>query len=114
MLFLPKSFLYVIRICLKISVKLNSSRLEVFRLNRFGLGGTGLNRIGLITCEKWDLCWSATLPWNLAGKNALSTIGLVCVGETVGKIGEVDEMGERELVLVVSVKCGKDRDMTRG
>ena len=22
--------------------------------------------------------------------------GLVCVGETVGKIGEVDEMGERE------------------
>ena len=32
----------------------------------------------------------------------------VCVGETVGKIGEVDEMGERELVLVVSVRCGKE------
>ena len=37
-----------------------------------------------------------------------------CEGETVGKIGEVHEMGERELVLVVSVKCGKERDMTRG
>ena len=41
-------------------------------------------------------------------------IGLVCKGETVGKVREVDEMGERELVLVVSVKCGKGRDMTRG
>ena len=41
-------------------------------------------------------------------------IGLVCKGETVGKIGEVDEMGERELVLVVSLRCGKGRDMTRG
>ena len=40
--------------------------------------------------------------------------GLVCKDETVGKIGEVDEMCERELVLVVSVKCGKERDMTRG
>ena len=39
---------------------------------------------------------------------------LVCVGETVGKMGEVDEMGERELVLVVSVRCGKEWDMTRG
>ena len=35
-------------------------------------------------------------------------IGLLFKGETVGKIGEVDEMGERELVLVVSVKCGKE------
>ena len=39
---------------------------------------------------------------------------LVCEGETVGQIGEVDETGERELVLVVSVQCGKGRDMTRG
>ena len=31
-----------------------------------------------------------------------------CVGETVGKIGEVDEKGERELVLEVSVRCGKE------
>ena len=31
---------------------------------------------------------------------------ILCVcGETVGKIGE---MGERELVLVVSVRCGKE------
>ena len=33
---------------------------------------------------------------------------LVCKRETVGKMGEVDEMGERELVLVVGVKCGKE------
>ena len=32
----------------------------------------------------------------------------MCVGETVGKTGEVDEMGEKELVLVVSVRCGKE------
>ena len=30
---------------------------------------------------------------------------LVCVDEIVGKVGEV---GERELVLVVSVRCGKE------
>ena len=41
-------------------------------------------------------------------------MGLTCVGETVGKVGEMDEMGEREHVLVVSVRCGKGRDMTRG
>ena len=35
-------------------------------------------------------------------------IGLVCKGETVGKIGEVDEKGDREHVLVVSVRCGKE------
>ena len=38
----------------------------------------------------------------------LKIIGFVCEGETVGKIGEVDEMGERVQVLVVSAKCGKD------
>ena len=38
---------------------------------------------------------------------------LVCEGEIVGKIGEVDKMGDRELVLVVCVRCGKERDMTR-
>ena len=36
----------------------------------------------------------------------------MCKSETAGKIGEADEMGERELVLVVSVRCGKGRDMT--
>ena len=39
------------------------------------------------------------------GRRAIS---LVCVGEAVGKTGEEDEMGERELVLVVSVRCGKE------
>ena len=33
------------------------------------------------------------------------TKDLVCVGDTVRKIGEE---GERELVLVVSVRCGKE------
>ena len=40
----------------------------------------------------------------------------VCEGKTVGKIGEVDEKGERELVLVVSVRerqgMGHDTWMT--
>ena len=36
------------------------------------------------------------------------TTGLVCEGETVGQKREVDEMVERELVLVVSVRCGKE------
>ena len=36
---------------------------------------------------------------------------LGCEGGNVGKISEV---GERELVPVVSVRCGKERDMTRG
>ena len=48
------------------------------------------------------------------GKHGSRTKDLVCVSETVGKIREVDEMGKRELVLVVSVKCGKKRDVTRG
>ena len=30
------------------------------------------------------------------GISGSTTIDLVCVGETVGKIGEVDEIGERE------------------
>ena len=38
----------------------------------------------------------------------------VRVGEIVGKIGEGDEMGERELVLVVSVKCGKNETWSSG
>ena len=44
----------------------------------------------------------------LQGKYGSGIIDLVCAGETVGKIGEVDEMGERELVLVVNVRCGKE------
>ena len=42
------------------------------------------------------------------GKCGSRIIRLVCKCETVGKIGEVDEMGERELVLLVSVRCGKE------
>ena len=42
------------------------------------------------------------------GKYGSRIIDVVRAGETVGKIGEVDEMGERELALVVSVKCGKE------
>ena len=42
------------------------------------------------------------------GNYGSRAIDLVCAGETVGKMGEVDETGERELVLVVSVRCGKE------
>ena len=42
------------------------------------------------------------------GTYGSKTIDLVCVGETVGKMGEVDETGERKLVLVVSVRCGTE------
>ena len=38
----------------KISVKLKSSGVEVFRIDRFGVDGFELNRFGLTTCE--DLC----------------------------------------------------------
>ena len=48
------------------------------------------------------------------GKYESRIMGLVCNGETVGKVGEVGEKCERELVLLVSVRCGKERDMTRG
>ena len=43
------------------------------------------------------------------GKYGSSIKDLVGAGETVGKVGEVNEMGERELVLVVSVRCGYAR-----
>ena len=42
------------------------------------------------------------------GKYGSCTKDLVGVGETVGKIGEKSEMGERELVNVVSVKWCKE------
>ena len=42
------------------------------------------------------------------GEYGSRIIDLVCVGETVGNMGEVDETGERELVLVVRVRCGKE------
>ena len=45
------------------------------------------------------------------GKYGSCAKGLECVGENVGKMGEV---GERELVRVVSVRCGEERDMARG
>ena len=50
-----------------------------------------------------DLCWSTT-----QGTYGLGIIRLVCEGETVGKIGDVDEIGGRKLVLVASVRCGTE------
>ena len=41
------------------------------------------------------------------GKYGSRTIDLVCAGETVGMIGEIDEISEIERVLVVSVNCDK-------
>ena len=46
------SSLDLIRICPKIPFKLNSSGLEVFRLDRFGVDVFGLNLLGFITCER--------------------------------------------------------------
>ena len=54
-------------------------------------------------CVDPPLCRGPSL-----GQSGSRTTGLVCEGETVGKKGEVDERGERELVLVVSVSCGKE------
>ena len=47
------------------------------------------------------------------GKYGLRIIGLVCEGESVER-SEKWMKWVGELVLVVSVKCGKERDMTRG
>ena len=82
------SFLCSARICPKIPVKVNSSRLKVF----------GLDHIGLITCERWMCVDSPLCRESSQGIHGLIVVGLVCEGETVGKIGEVDEI-ERELVL---------------
>ena len=51
-----KSFKYLMRLCPMITVKLNSSGLQVFRLDRFGVDGFDLNRFGITTNERWDLC----------------------------------------------------------
>ena len=48
------------------------------------------------------------------GKYLSRAIDPVYAGETVGKIGEVDELGERILVLVVIASCGRELDMTCG
>ena len=70
---------------------------------------------GLALPERDGICVDPPLCRGTSqGKCGSNTAALVCGGETVGKIGEVDGMGDRELVLVVSVKCGKERDMTRG
>ena len=45
------------------------------------------------------------------GFKGSSTKGQDCKGENDWK---TDEAGERELVPVVGVRCGKERDMTRG
>ena len=52
------------------------------------------------TCVDSPLCRGTS-----QGKYSSCTECLVCVGEIVGKMGEV---GERELVLVVSARCGKE------
>ena len=49
--------------------------------------------------------------FNLKIPVELDPFGLGCAGEDDCETGEV---GERELVLVVSVRCGKERDMPRG
>ena len=81
-------------------MKLNSSGLKVF----------GLDHFGLATCERWDFSRSATLPWTRSVYRPCAK-RLECEGENDGRIGEVSE---KDLVLVVCVRCGKERDMTLG
>ena len=52
--------------------------------------------------------FSVTYRGTSQGTHVLRIKGLVREGETVGKTREVDELGERELVLVVSVGRGKE------
>ena len=67
------------------------------------------------TCVRDGICVDPPLCRGPSqGIYGLRIIVLVCEGETVGKMGEVDEMGERELGPVVSVRCGREWDMTRG
>ena len=57
-------------------------------------------------CVKDGICVDPPLCCGTSqGKYGSCTKGLVCLGKIVGKIGEV---GERELVLAVSARCGKE------
>ena len=56
-------------------------------------------------CKRWFRVDPPLCPGTSKGEYGSCTQGLVCVGVIVGKIREVSE---RELVLVVSVRCGKE------
>ena len=96
--------------CPKIPVHLYFSGFEVFRIDRFGVDVFELNQPSWAhnLCEMGFVLIRHSAVDHRRGKNGLRFIVLVCEGETVGQVGEVDEKGERELVLVVSVKCGKE------
>ena len=51
------------------------------------------------------ICVDPPLCRGISQGNSSCTEGLICVGEIVGKVGEV---GERELVTVDSFRCGKE------
>ena len=55
----PSCFVSVVRG--GVTVKLNASGLEVFRIDRFGVDGIGLYDFGLITCRSNPLRETATL-----------------------------------------------------
>ena len=57
------------------------------------------------------ICVDPPLRREFSQVNGSSAKKLECAGEIAGK---TDEVGEREVVLVVSVRCGQRRDMTRG
>ena len=65
-------------------------------------------------CERWDLLIRHSVVDHRRVNTGRGPLILCVLGETIGKIGEEDEIGERELVLVVSVRCGKECDMTHG
>ena len=67
-----------------------------------------LNRFGLITCEMGFVLIRHSAVEHRRCIYRSRIIDLVRAGETVGKLGEVDEKGERELLLVVRVRFGKE------
>ena len=65
--------------------------------------------VSSVFCVRDGICVDPPLCRGTSqGKYGSRIIDVARVSETVGKIGEVDEMGEVELVLVVYVRCGKE------
>ena len=88
-----KSLVDLIRICSKASVELNSSGLEVFRSDCFGVDDIGVYDFGLIACGSDCLRETATLSGIVAVWSCSKRVVGVC--EINGKIGEEANKGRR-------------------
>ena len=77
------TFVDLIRICSKISIELNSSGLEIFRIDRFGVDDIGLCGIRLITCQGDCQRETATLSeivavWSFIGSQMFIVLQKCC------------------------------------